>query len=90
VPCLKSQNYRRIRAYTDAQRHYWAKALPFFGISALDTTFLSRSMRHLIHTDRTIFKSVIPIMTFSMPSIFKVRMPPSTAMANSSATRARS
>src|SRR5450830_334583 len=46
--------------------------------------------RHLMHTDLTILMSVRPIMIFSMPSIFKVRMPPSTAAAKISATRARS
>jgi hypothetical protein len=45
---------------------------------------------YFMQTCRTIFKSVRPIMTFSIPSIFRVRMPPSTAEANNSATRARS
>ena len=45
---------------------------------------------YLMHTDRTCFRSVMPSMTFSMPSILSVRIPVSTAAENSSPTRARS
>ena len=45
---------------------------------------------YLMQTDRTCFKSVIPIMIFSMPSILRVRIPLSRVLANNSATRARS
>jgi hypothetical protein len=38
---------------------------------------------HLMHTARTIFMSVIPSRIFSMPSIFKVSMPSSSAAASS-------
>ena len=38
------------------------------------TTFLSDHLCHLIQTDLTILMSVRPIMIFSMPSIFRVRM----------------
>jgi hypothetical protein len=43
-----------------------------------------------MQTDRTCFRSVSPIMIFSMPSIFSVRMPLATAATKISATRARS
>ncbi len=45
---------------------------------------------YLMQTDRTCFKSVSPIKIFSMPSIFRLRMPESTACVKISATRARS
>ena len=38
-------------------------------------TFLSDHLRHLMQTDLTILMSVRPIMIFSMPSIFRVRIP---------------
>jgi hypothetical protein len=38
---------------------------------------------YLMHTARTILMSVIPKRTFSMPSIFKVSMPSSSAAASS-------
>ena len=41
-------------------------------------TFLSDHLRHLIQTDLTILMSVRPIMIFSMPSIFRVRIPSKT------------
>jgi hypothetical protein len=39
--------------------------------------------RYLMHTARTILMSVIPSKTFSMPSIFSVSMPSSSAAASS-------
>ncbi len=53
-------------------------------------TIKKRHFCHLMQTDLTIFRSVSPISTFSMPSIFSVRMPLFTALENNSATRARS
>ena len=51
-------------------------------IEAAKPTFLSDHLRHLMQTDLTILMSVRPIMIFSMPSIFRVRMP-SKALARS-------
>ena len=56
----------------------------------LDPHFFALAGGYLIQTCRTIFKSVMPSMIFSMPSILRVRMPVSTAAENISATRARS
>ena len=47
------------------------------------TFFCDKFVAYLMQTDRTIFKSVRPISTFSMPSIFSVRIPALTALANS-------
>ncbi len=43
---------------------------------------------YLIQTARTWCMSVTPLSTFSIPSCFRVRIPSSSAVANSSATRA--
>jgi len=58
--------------------------------ASLANGHVGRVACYLMQTERTIFRSVNPIMTFSMPSIFRVRMPPSTAAEKISATRARS
>jgi hypothetical protein len=43
----------------------------------------SKPRGYLMHTARTILMSVIPKRTFSMPSIFRVSMPSSSAAASS-------
>ena len=51
---------------------------------------ISTGSYYFIQTARTCFKSVSPISTFSMPSIFRVRMPLATQAVNSVTTLARS